>query len=187
MALWDGHPATRKAAAAALAAVFALACGGGGSSTPAAATTPQPTPTPAPVRSVIQSLNCSDIGVDVLCFFTPFTTTQRGDLDVTVDWTFPEDSIQVFVSSGTCTLEQINSSQCNFVASTAASTAPKPRLVTARGVAAGTYQVYVGNRGPKTESISIQVGLTTGTGTSVSAQLARQRQGQAYASRVTAH
>jgi hypothetical protein len=112
---------------------------------------------------------CEGLGVNVLCFFDPITTTQRGDLDVTVDWTFPDDLIQVMVSFGPCTLDQINSSQCSMVTTSLASATPKPRVLTLRGMAAGTYQLYVGNRGPRTESVSVQVGLTTGGAASVAA------------------
>jgi hypothetical protein len=90
------------------------------------------------------------------------TTSQKGDLEVTVDWILPENSIQVLVSSGGCTLDQINGGQCPFIASTPASTVPKPRVVTARGMPPGTYQPIVGNLGPRTETIVIQVILTTG-------------------------
>jgi hypothetical protein len=143
---------------------------GGCSSNPTAPECrPTQTPPPPPVRNVISTGTCQDVGVDVLCFFPPFTTSQRGDLDVTADWTFPEDVIQILISNGTCTLDQINASQCSMLSSSTTSNTPKPRILTVRGVAAGTYQVYVGNRGPRTESISMQVGLTTGGATSNSA------------------
>src|SRR5207245_11693 len=115
----------------------------------------------AQTRNVISTASCTDLGVDFLCFFSPFTTSQRGDLDVTVDWTFPEDVIQVLVSNGSCSLDQINANQCTFIGMTPASATPKPRVLTIKSVAAGNYQLYVGNRGPKTESLSIQIGLTT--------------------------
>ena len=106
--------------------------------------------------------SCADVAVNALCFFPPFTTSQKGDLEVTVDWTFAEDSIQLLVSTGSCTLDQVNGNQCTYIASTPASTVPKPRVVTAKAVAPGTYQPIVGNRGPKTEAVSIQIILTTG-------------------------
>ncbi len=115
-----------------------------------------PTPT-SPVRTMVTLGSCTNVAVNGLCRLPSFTTSQKGDLEITVDWTFPEDSIQVLVSSGTCTLEQINGDRCTYVASTPASTVPKPRVVTVKGVAPGTYQPWVGNRGPKTETVSIQI------------------------------
>ena len=113
---------------------------------------------------------------------------RRGDLDVTVDWTFPEDIIGVLVSKGSCTIDQINASQCNFISSNQESATPKPRILTIKGVAAGTYQLYVGNRGPQTESFSVQVGLTTpGTASSAAATRIESAIGRPYTSRVVAH
>jgi len=148
---------------------------------------PPPTTLPAQTRNVIKTGSCTDLGVNFLCFFDAFTTAQRGDLDVTVDWTFPEDVIQVLVSNGSCTLDQINASQCVFISSSAASATPKPRVLTIKGVAAGTYQLYVGNRGPKTESLSIQIGLTTpGTASSAAATRIESAMGRPYNSQATA-
>ena len=151
-------------------------------------TTTTTTTQPVQTRSVIRTDSCTGIGVNFLCFFDPLTTSQRGDMDVTVDWTFPEDSIQVMVSNGPCTLEQINASTCPMIGTSTASNLPKPRLLTIKGVAAGTYQLYVGNRGPKTESVSIQVGLTT-PGTASASTSARRESagGPPYTSQVAAH
>jgi len=150
---------------------------------------PPPTTVPAQTRNVIKTGSCEGIDPDVLCFFDPFTTNQKGDMDVTVDWTFPEDNIQVMVSSGTCTIDQINGSACTFITSSLASTTPKPRILTVRAVAAGTYQLYVGNRGPKTETVSVQIGLTTPGSASAAAgtSVGRGDPVQPYASAVAAH
>ena len=173
---------------------FALALGGCGGSSGSDCNKnptgpgcpPPPTTQPAQTRNVISTASCTDLGVDFLCFFDPFTTTQRGDLDVTVDWTFPEDAIQVLVSNGSCTLDQINATQC--IGTTPASATPKPRVLTIKGVAAGTYRLYVGNRGPKTESLSIQIGLTTpGTASASTATRIESAIGRPYGSQVVGH
>jgi hypothetical protein len=149
---------------------------------------PTPTPTPPPVRTIIATATCEGIGVNTLCSFD-LATSQRGDLDVTVDWTFPEDVIQVMVANGSCTLDQINASQCTFIGTAPASTTPKPRVLTIRAVAAGNYQVYVGNRGPKTETLSVQVGLTTpgSASSSTATRVDSVIVGRPYTSRVAAH
>ena len=146
---------------------------------------PPPTTVPAQSRAVIKTGGCTDLGVNFLCFFDSFTTGQKGDLDVTVDWTYAEDRIQVMVSSGSCSLDQINSSQCNFITSSLAATTPKPRVLIVKGVAAGSYTLYVGNRGPQTESISVQVGLTT-PGSATSAMSTSAGRGEAVAPYTTA-
>jgi len=188
--------AVRKTLALAAGLALALtlgACGGGKSNCgtnptgPGCPTTTTTTTLPAQTRTIIGTGSCTDVGVNVLCSFDPFTTTQRGDLDVTVDWTFPEDVIQVLVSKGSCTLDQINASQCTFISSNQESATPKPRVVTIKGVAAGTYQLYVGNRGPKTESFSAQVGLTTpGTASSFAATRIESAIGRPYSSQAAA-
>jgi hypothetical protein len=181
--------AVRRTLALAAGLAFALTLGAcGGSSSPAAPVAPPPTTLPAQTRTVISTGSCTDVGVNILCFFSPFTTTQRGDVDVTVDWTFPEDRIQLMVSTGSCTLDQINGNQCSYITTSPASTTPKPRVLTVKGVAAGTYQLYVGNRGPKTESLSVQVGLTTpGTASSSAATRIESAISRPYSSQATAH
>jgi hypothetical protein len=155
---------------------------------PGCPTTTTTTTLPAQTRTIIGTGSCPDVGIDGLCFFDPFTTSQRGDLDVTLDWTFPEDIIQVLVSNGSCTLDQINASQCTFISSSPQSATPKPRVITIKGVAAGTYQLYAGNRGPKTEAFSVQVGLTTpGTASSAAATKFEAAIGHPYTSQVAAH
>jgi hypothetical protein len=142
---------------------------------------------PAQTRTIISTGSCTEVGVNILCFFPPFTTTQRGDLDVTVDWTFADDRIQVMVSTGSCTLDQVNGNQCTYIVTSPAATTPKPRVLTAKGVAAGTYQLYVGNRGPNIESLSTQIGLTTPGTASSAAAATIESIGRPYASQTAGH
>jgi hypothetical protein len=90
-----------------------------------------------------------------------FTTGAKGSLDVTVDWTIASDSIHLYVSANICTVDQINNSTCTYLIESPPSPV-KPRVVTVNNVAAGNYTLYIGNRGPATESVSWQIGLTTG-------------------------
>jgi hypothetical protein len=171
--------------------VFLLVAMYGCGSNPTAPTpTPTPTPTPAPVTTVIATGTCTGLNVNFLCTFPTVTTTQAGNLTYTVDWTFPQDAIQVLVSAGApCTIAQINAGQCNFIASTPAQTTPKPAVVNLHGAAAGGYVLYVGNRGPQNESVSFELTLTTGAA-SVSSE--KNRPGalddvRPYVSEVTPH
>jgi len=88
-----------------------------------------------------------------------FTTTVTGRLDVTADWTFATNNIDVYVTRGTCTIEQVNQGTCPYAASSESTTA-KPEVLTASSLAPGTYTLMVGNRGPTVESASYQVVLT---------------------------
>jgi hypothetical protein len=109
---------------------------------------------------VVETGSRSGLGVNIL-LFVPFTTSARGTLDITVDWTIPVDGIHVFVSANECTIDQVNGGTCTYLVESVPSTV-KPRLLTVTGVAAGTYTLYIGNRGPSEESVSWQIGLTTG-------------------------
>ena len=141
-----------------VAASIPPGCGGGGGvTTPTPVATP--TPPPAPVTRVIREGSISGLEVRFLGF-VPFTSTATGTIEAHVDWTFPEDTIYVYISRGACTLEQINSRQCQFLA-VSETTTPKPRVVRVPNAAAGSYTLYVGNLGPKKESVSYQVLLTT--------------------------
>jgi len=146
-----------------VAALLVMGLYGCGSSRTTTSSTPTPTPAPPPVTTVIGNGSCTGLNVNFLCFINSVVTSQAGNLTVTVDWTFPQDAIQVLVVAGSqCTLAQINAGQCNFLAMTQVQTTPKPAVLTVHGAAAGTYWLYVGNRGPQIESISYQITLTTG-------------------------
>lgn len=139
-------------------------CGGNsGVTTPTAV--PTPTPPPAPVTRNILEGSLSGLGVRVLGLI-PFTTTATGTIEAHVDWTFPESTIYVYISRGMCTVEQVNAGQCQFLA-VSETTTPKPRVVSVPNAPAGSYSLYVGNLGPKVESVSYQVLLTTLGGASV--------------------
>ncbi len=96
-----------------------------------------------------------------------FTTTATGTLDVTVDWTFASNDVDIYLTQGeqACTIAQFNARQYEFLASSESFTA-KPEKVSAPGAAAGPYRLYIGNRGPTQEAVSYQVVLTTGGGAS---------------------
>lgn len=145
------------APALALALVLG-ACGSDGVTPP----TPVPSPTPAPVRTVILTgtLALPPLTIDV----EPFTTPSTGTLDITVDWTFPASPIGVYVVRGECNLDQFNARACNFL--TRSETTLKPRTITLPSFAAGSYSLIIGNFAEVDESLSLQVGLTTGGGVS---------------------
>ena len=148
-----------------LAATLALAlcaCGGGGV-TPAPLPTPTPTPVPPP-RVVSQGSTGLEAG---MIGRTVFTTTLSGRLDATVNWTFVEDDLDVYVARGECTFEQFFGDQCPPAGFSESETA-KPEMVTVQGAAPGSYTLFVGNLGPRDESLSWQVVLTPGAASAAS-------------------
>jgi hypothetical protein len=141
---------------AALGLALSLAgCGSDGPTT----TTPTTTLAPAPTTTVILQGGAGDIGPRILYVLNPFTTAGAGTLDVTVDWTFPEDNVEVYLAQGTCTIDQVNQRTCPFAGLSESATA-KPERLHIVNLAAGTYSLMIGNRGPQTETVSYQVTLT---------------------------
>ena len=83
-------------------------CGGSDKVT----TQPTPTPTPAPVRSLVTKGTVTISGPDdKFTYFQTitFTTPSPGTLEVIVDWTYPTNTLWMFVSSGVCTAQQFQS------------------------------------------------------------------------------
>jgi hypothetical protein len=89
----------------------------------------------------------------------PLITTLPGTLDVTVDWTFASNNVDVYLARGSCSFEQFVATQCQ-VLSTSESATAKPEKLRVPGTTAGTYTLLVGNRGPADESVAYQVVLT---------------------------
>jgi hypothetical protein len=96
-----------------------------------------------------------------------FTTSRTGTLEATVDWTDASNSVDVIVTRGICSFDQLNANECD-VASFTRGTEPKPRRVALAGQPAGSYTLIIGNEGPGDESVSYQIVLTA-SATSASA------------------
>jgi len=145
--------------AAVPALLFALpllpACGGSSNApTPAA---PPTTTTPAPVQTVVAS--GATFVPPRVAILIPFETTATGAIDVTVDWTFASNEIDLYLLSGSCTPQQWP--RCTF-ATFSESRDFKPERLRFLGAFAGPYVLAIGNIGPGEESVSYQVVLTTG-------------------------
>jgi hypothetical protein len=94
----------------------------------------------------------------------PFGVPSTGTLDVTVDWTFPASPIGVYVVRGGCDLDQFNARSCNFL--TRSESGAKPRTLSLPNVTAGDYFLLIANFADEDESLSLQIGHTTGGGAS---------------------
>jgi hypothetical protein len=98
----------------------------------------------------------------LILLIIPFNTSAAGTIDVTVDWTFEENDLDIYVARGMdpCSLDDFNARVCEWVALSESFT-DKPETLTASNAAAGQYTLYVANWGPGDESSSWQVVLTT--------------------------
>ena len=132
-----------------------LVPGCGGSSDPPTQATP-PTTTPGPVQTVVASGSTSIRARGVVLI--PFQITAAGTLDVTVDWTFPANEVDVYLAHGPCTPQQWP--DCSYVTWSESRDFKPERLRHVSG-APGAFVLDVGNIGPGEESISYQVVLTT--------------------------
>jgi len=129
------------------------ACGGGG---PTGGTPPPPPPPPTPV--IVAQGQGFPLKVDFVSFAN-FTTPQVGTVEATVDWTFAANDLDVYLTPGSCTFDQLIANRCSMLTFSESTTA-KPERVRATNVAAGSYIIWVANAGPGDESLSYQVVFT---------------------------
>jgi hypothetical protein len=123
-------------------------------------TTPSTVPAPPPpVTTTVSEGSRSGLS-ERLLMRIPFQTSRIGTIRASVDWTFPDTTIYVYISSGTCEIEQINAGECRFIAASL-TTAPKPRVLTVTAAQPGDYTLYIGNFAGAEESVSWQVSLTS--------------------------
>ena len=145
-----------------MAAVLLPGCSSD-SNPPVTSTPPPPTTLPPTTQTVVQS-GSGSLPVLNLALI-PFSISSTGRLDVTVDWTFASNDVDVYLVRGACTFDQFINLGCNIIAFSESGTA-KPERVSSSGATAGSYFVAIGNLGPTDESVAFQVVLTTGPGVS---------------------
>jgi hypothetical protein len=142
--------------AAGLALVIALGACGGGSEPPSQPVIP-PTTTLPPASVVSQGSDTLEAGF--VGQVSPFTTTRTGTIEVTVDWTFATNDVDIALTRGVCTPQQFLDLQCN-IATFSDSVTAKPERIRLASSAAGTYTIILANAGPEHESLSWQAVLT---------------------------
>lgn len=128
-----------------------------------------PTPIPPPVRGVIAQFGFGQFPSGVYVG-VPLPLSQGGILDVTVDWTFPDTFMFLYIAKGTCDFTQLSTNTCPYVVKSETQS-PKPRFLQTPPIPAGTYSLIFYNvakakkstiGSDNTESISCQIGLTVG-------------------------
>jgi hypothetical protein len=137
-------------------------------------TTPTPvaTPTPPAVRGVLGTISFDRFESGVYVGI-PLPLSQGGILDVTVDWTYKDTWMYVYIARGTCNYEQLSSKTCPYIVSSETQF-PKPRIVVTQPIPAGTYTLVLYNvektkvnrrlgiGSDNVEAVSFQIGLTVG-------------------------
>ena len=144
----------RLSRVALLLLIATTGCGGDGPTSPVVP--PQPTPVP-PTRALV-----AQGGFDLPADYYKglwFTTTRPGTLDITVDWTYTDSVVWVYVGQGTCLDAQIQAGQCPYIFQSVLAL-PKPRVVTLPNLGAGPYTLLIYNGSTRPESVAFTVGLT---------------------------
>lgn len=145
---------------ACLALAGLSACGG--RSNPTGPTpTPAPTPRPTPVTTTVRQSTFTGLEPNFALSVT-FPVDFTGDVQITVDWTFGSNNIDLIVARGgpnPCLASDgfLDFGICDVVATQA--TSNKPERLAAQ-LAAGQYTLYIRNRGSSREALSYQILLT---------------------------
>jgi len=152
--------AVRVAVAGTLLSALA-GCGGDSPRPPMVVTTPEP------VRGVIYQGSLSGLESDGWLSIE-LLLSQKGKLDITVDWTAADTWMYVYFGRAKCDYAQLSGHTCPFILSSETKD-PKPRVLYTEELDPGTYYLVLYNvpRDPRagigsdnTESLAIQLGLT---------------------------
>jgi hypothetical protein len=144
------------------AIVLALAACGGDSARP-----PVVVITPEPVRAILASTSFAGFQSDIWVSLE-LILSQKGVLDITIDWTTPSTWMYVYLGKTNCTYAQLSGRTCPFFLKSETKD-PKPRVLFTESLDPGTYYLVLYNvpRDPltgtgsdNTESVAIQLGLT---------------------------
>jgi hypothetical protein len=146
-----------------LALGMAAGCSGKGTTGPTVVASPTPGP---PVKTVVMEASIPSLPVDYVSG-RYFSTTAAGTLDITVDRTFRENILLIWLARGQCTFEQFDAESCDYVTQSLG-ILTKPTVLSVPAASAGTYTLIVGNIGPGDESVSYQVVLTSASAASKS-------------------
>ena len=155
---------TRLAGLAFLLALLA-GCGDGGSvvtaPTPAPPTPAAPTPAPATlVTQGQQALEAPKAVGGTRVANWDFTTPVAGTLEVTISYLRGDSRVLVWVTDRPCSSPQFERDDCFYLAKSLEGA--NPRRLTAAGVPAGPYSLFVANDGPNDEQIGYRVTVTPG-------------------------
>lgn len=146
-------------------ACLALALAGCGdqtaSSTPTTPATPPTTaPTTQPAGTVVVE-GSTPLAAQNL-FLVDVRTTQDGRIDVNVDYAYSDSQVLLWLTDRQCNFNLFQADGCDYLVKSVAG--PKPRTMSASGVKAGTYTLFIANDGPHDEQLTYSVSLASSAG-----------------------
>jgi hypothetical protein len=125
--------------------------------------------TPEPVRGVIAETTFSDYAPG-LWVAVPIQVSDRGKLDVTVNWTFNLTWMYVYIGAIECDFVALSSGSCPFLVESETKD-PKPRVLETEILDPDTYYIFLYNvpwdfttriGSNNTETVEMVIGLTVG-------------------------
>lgn len=116
-----------------------------------------PPPTPAPPPRVVAEGAGVSLPVEY-AIGTYFDLSATGTIEATVDHTYADTLLALWIAKGRCASDQFGNGQCQYVVTSFGGS--KPRKVSVTGQPAGAYTLIVWNGGVKDESVSYQVVFT---------------------------
>jgi hypothetical protein len=123
--------------------------------------------TPEPVRGILAQTSFSGFQSDIWVSLE-IILSQKGVVDITVDWTTPSTWMYVYMGRTNCTYQQLAGRTCPFFLKSETKD-PKPRVLYTESLDPGTYYLVLynvprdpltGNGSDNTESVGLQLGLT---------------------------
>ncbi len=138
--------------AALLAAPFLPGCGGGGGgvTSPSSSQATRKVMTQRNWELAVNQFMGADLSI---------TGSGTGTVDAIVEWTYPSNDVDIYVTAANCSTDAFSTSSCAYVAK-ADSTTAKPERLSFPVTGASTYRLWVVNFGPTQESGTLEVGLT---------------------------
>jgi hypothetical protein len=127
--------------------------------------------TPEPVRAILAQTSFQNFQSDIWVSIE-LLLSQKGVMDITVDWTFPTTWMYVYVGKTSCTYAQLDGRTCPFFLASETKD-PKPRVLFTESLEPGTYYLVLYNvptnrqtgiGSDNTEAVSLQIGLTVQPG-----------------------
>jgi hypothetical protein len=119
------------------------------------------------VRAILAQTSFSGFASEVWVSIE-LIVSQRGVLDITADWTFPDTWMYVYLGNTSCSYAQLSGNSCPFLISSETKN-PKPRVIVSGKLEAGKYYLVLYNVGRQgntgvgsqnIESVAVQLGLT---------------------------
>jgi hypothetical protein len=140
---------------AAVGLVALAACSDKSSTTPTTLPTTTTTTTQPPAG--VPLIHGSELIPKKELFIRDVVVGQQGTIDITVEYTHPENSILFWLTDRKCSRQMFDNDACNYL--TKSTSGQSPRKARASSVAPGTYTFFVANDGPLDDQVKYSLEL----------------------------